>query len=38
MIWGAFSANGKAELVIIEWRQNAYMYVEALETQSATLC
>ena len=32
MIWGAFSANGKAELVVIEGRQNAQKYVEVLET------
>jgi hypothetical protein len=31
MIWGAFSANGKAELVIMEGRQNAQKYVEVLE-------
>ena len=32
MIWGTFSANGKAELVAMEGRQNAHMYVEVLDT------
>ena len=32
MIWGAFSANGKAEFVVIEGRQNAQKYVKLLET------
>ena len=31
MIWGAFSMNGKAELVVMEGRQNAQKYVEVLE-------
>jgi hypothetical protein len=31
MIWGAFSANGKAELVIMEGCKNAQKYVEVLE-------
>ena len=32
MIWGAFSVNGKAELVVIEGRQNVQKYVKVLET------
>ena len=32
MIWGAFSANGIAELVVVEERQNAQKYVNVLET------
>ena len=31
MIWGAFSANVKAELVVMEGRPNAHEYVEVLE-------
>ena len=32
MIWGAFSANGKAELVDMEERLNAQKYVDVLQT------
>ena len=32
MIWRAFSANGKSELVVIEGRQNAQKHVEVLYT------
>ena len=32
MIWGTFSANGKAELVVIVGRQNAQKYVEVLKS------
>ena len=32
MIWGVFSSNGKAELVVMKGRQNAQKYVEVLET------
>ena len=32
MIWEAFSANGKAELIVMKGRQNAQKYVEELET------
>ena len=33
VIRGAFSANGKGELAVIEGRQNAQKYVEVLETK-----
>ena len=33
MIWGTFSANGKAESVVMKGRQNAQKYVEVLETR-----
>ena len=32
MIWEAFSANGEAELVVMEECQNAQKYVKVLET------
>ena len=31
MIWGAFSAEGKASLVLIKGRQNSAKYTEVLE-------
>jgi len=31
MIWGAFSAAGKAELVVMEGRQNSQRYIDVLE-------
>ena len=37
MIRGAFSANGKAELVVMQGRQNAKKYVEMLETSPLLL-
>ena len=31
MIWGAFSAAGKAEIVVMQGRQNSQRYIEVLE-------
>ena len=32
MIWGASSANSKAELVVMEGHQNVHKYIEVLDT------
>ena len=31
MVWGAFSAFGKAGLVVMEWKQNSAWYINVLE-------
>ena len=31
MVWGAFSVSGKAELVVMERKQNSAQYINVLE-------
>ena len=31
MVWGAFSASGKADLVVMEGKQNSSRYINMLE-------
>ena len=31
MVWGAFSASGKADLVVMEGKQNSTRYINVLE-------
>ena len=34
MVWGAFSASGKADLVVMEGKQNSARYINVLEKKS----
>ena len=34
MVWGAFSVSGKADLIVMEGKQNSDRYINALEKKS----